>query len=192
MHQKFKRIVGRSRNVVQLMRKNQAAGRRLFHGFEHIVFYADLVLQSPGGIDEGFKDFRHILADYPDTILLLNHRDREAWIRSRERHGHGAFLQNTMQVHGFADPEACKAFWREDWDRHLADVRLFMRDRPAQLVEFDVERDGIEELVERLPAYELRPEAWRRIGGRRREFGRMESAFRRWNARRRMSSSDHP
>jgi len=189
VHQKFKRVVGRSQNVVRLMRANQAAGRRLFHGFDHVVFYADLVLQSYEEIDEGFKDFRSILADYPETILLLNHRDREAWIRSRERHGHGAFLQNAMRVHGFADVESCKAFWREDWDRHLADVRGFMRDRPDQIVEFDLERDTVDELVARLPAYGLQRHAWRHIGSHRRELGRLESAFRRWNARRRMKSA---
>ncbi|MFQ5438916.1 MAG: hypothetical protein ACE5DK_08810 [Paracoccaceae bacterium] len=170
-HQKFRRPFGPNRNIAALIRDNKQAGRPMFDGFDDYVFYADLVLQTRTETYEAFKDFRRILADYPDTILLLNTRDRENWIRSRVRHGHGTFLEMVTEANGFETKDACLEFWRQDWDRHLADVRGFMADRPDQLVEFNTDTGNVHDLCARLPAYALNPVAWGTVGrsrGRRR------------------------
>lgn len=161
---KLRRPLRRSRNAGLLMRQNLEAGRKIFAGMEDHVFYADLIYQTESDAFEPIRCFREIMRDYPDTILLLNVRDREDWIRSRLKHGHGEFAQRVMRQRGIDSQEVLADLWRQEWDTHLAEVRAFMADRPAQLVEFDIDNDSVEALVERLSAYGLAAEDWGDIG----------------------------
>ncbi len=186
-HHKFKHTLRKNQNIALLMRENKRRGRPMFEGFDQHVFYADLMSQTKSETYEAFKDFRQILADYPDTILLLNYRDRENWINSRLKHGHGTFAEMAMQANGLKSIEDCADFWRNDWDAHLADVRTFMADYPDQLVEFDTDNETVEDLIARLPAYHLDAKAWGDIGrSRGRRLGRMGAHLKRLNAERKM------
>ena len=190
VHQKLPRHrvwpPGAPRKLGHLMRRNVEAGRPVFHGLERYVFYGDLIDSNRHGSFDGNSLFRRILADYPDTILLLNWRDREDWIRSRLRHGHGEFAEREQRLRGLANREALCQAWRLDWDQHLAAVRAFMADRPDQLIEFHLDRDRIEDLVLRLPAYGLCPGHFADIG---RSRGRLpsplEEQVKSWWSRRR-------
>ena len=161
---KLRRPFRRSRNAALLMRQNLERGRKAFAGFEDQVFYADLIYQTESDSFEPIRHFREILRDYPDTLLLLNLRDREDRIRSRLKHSHGEFAQRVMRQRNIDSIEKLAESWREEWDAHLADVRAFMADRPGQLVEFDIDADSVEALVERLPAYGLHMEDWDDVG----------------------------
>jgi len=186
-HHKFKPLLGRNRNIAVLMRANQEAGRRMFHGFEDYVFYADLMVQTRSETYEAFKDFRQILADYPDTIFLLNVRNRENWIQSRLKHGHGTFVEMVRETNRFSNRQEVVECWRRDWDTHLSDVRGFMGAHPGQLVEFDTDRESVETLVARLPDYRLDPDAWGEVGrSRGRRQGTVMRRLRALNARRKM------
>jgi len=188
-HHKFKHPLKKSKNIALMIRDNRDAGRKMFDGFDQYVFYADLVSQTKSETYEAFKDFRRILADYPDTILLLNHRDREGWIRSRLKHGHGTFAQMVMSANGFETEEQCTAFWRKDWDQHLADVRAFMASRPGQLVEFNSDTETVDDLIARLPQYDLKAAAWGDVGrSRGRKLGRLSAFIHKVNAKRRVRS----
>jgi len=169
------------------MQQNIAAGRKIFAGFDDYTFYADLMVQTNSETYEAFKDFRCILADYPDAILLLNTRDRGGWVRSRLKHGHGTFLEMTMAANGFASEAECVDFWEKDWDRHLADVRGYMADKPDQLVEFDMDSETAQDLVARFPRYKLNAEAWDDVGrSRGRTMGPVRTTLKRLNAARRV------
>jgi hypothetical protein len=154
----------RTRRIGRLMRLNADAGRPVFFGIENYIFYGDLIDSSSLGSFDGNTLFRRILADYPDTILLLNWRDREDWIRSRMCHGHGEFAAREQRLRGLPSREDLAAAWRREWDEHLAAVRSFMAGRPHQLVDFQLDHDPIEDLVRQLPAYGLRPEHFSDIG----------------------------
>ncbi len=187
VHHKFKRALGKSRNIALMMRDNRDAGRKFLHGFDQYTFYADLMSQTRHETYEAFKEFRRILDDYPDTILLLNTRDRENWIRSRLRHGHGTFAEMVMETNGFSSLGECADFWRRDWAAHLADLRGFMATAPAQLVEFNSDTETAADLVSRLAAYDLDVAAWGETGrSRARGQGRLPRLIGRLNAKRRM------
>ena len=160
IHRKIREPWQWRRNAAHMMRQNLAAGRKVFAGLEGYTFYSDLLYQTHNDCFEGFRCFREILRDYPDTILVLNLRDREDWIRSRMRHGHGEFATRVMRQRGLDGLEALAAAWRRDWDEHVADVRRYMADRPEQLVEFNL----VNRLVQRVPAYGLRAEDWDDVG----------------------------
>jgi hypothetical protein len=153
-----------TRRIGRLMRLNVDAGRPVFFGAEHHIFYGDLIDSSAQGSFDGNTLYQRILADYPDTILLLNWRDREDWIRSRMRHGHGEFAARERRLRGLSGSEELAGAWRREWDQHLAAVRGFMATRPQQLIDFQLDHDSIEDLVLRLSAYGLRPEHFSDIG----------------------------
>jgi hypothetical protein len=162
---KLRRPFRRSRNAGLLIRENLKAGRKVFAGMEDHTFYADLIYQTESESFEPIRCFREILRDYPDTILLLNVRKREDWIRSRLNHGHGEFARRVMRQRGLTSTEVLADSWREEWDTHLAEVRAFMATRPDQLVEFDLDDAGsVDELVARLQDYRLSADDWGDIG----------------------------
>jgi hypothetical protein len=161
---KVRRRFRPTRNAALIMQENLGAGRKIFTGIEDYTFYAGLIHQTESDSFEPIKHFREMLRDYPDTILLLNVRDREDWIRSRLKHGHGEFAERVMRQRGIATREALADFWRQEWDGHLADVRSFMADRPSQLVEFSLDTGLVEDLVTRLAPYGLKAEDWGDIG----------------------------
>lgn len=162
------------RKLGGIMRSNHEAGRPIFADVEYAIFYGDLIDSNRRTTFDGNSLFREILRDYPNTILLLNWRDREDWICSRLKHGHGEFASREQQVRGLASQDELCAIWRAEWDAHLAAVRSFMADRPEQLVEFNIDSDPIEALIDRLPAYGLSPEHYGDIG---RSRGRRLSAW---------------
>ena len=146
------------------MRDNLASGRKVFDGAEDYVFYSDLIYSTPAETYEGATAFREILRDYPDTILILNFRDREEWIVSRLKHGHGEFARREMTARGLQNRDDLVAQWRSEWDSHLASVREFMASNPAQLIEFDIDHDGAAKLSESMPDYNLTPATLQDIG----------------------------
>ncbi len=164
VHQKLPGRWRRRRKLGGIMRANQLAGRPVFSGVEQFVFYGDLIDSNRRGTFDGNSLFREILRDYPDTILLLNWRDREDWIRSRLRHGHGEFAAREQRLRGLASQGALCEEWRQEWEHHLAAVRAFMADRPSQLVEFNIDTDPIAGLIQRLPAYRLQATHFEDIG----------------------------
>ena len=168
VHQKLPRTLSvglrKPRKLGRIMRLNVEAGRPVFAGFDNYLFYGDLIDSNQTESFDGNQYFRQILNDYPDTILLLNTRHREGWIRSRLNHGHGEFAAREQRIRGLDSLDQLCEQWRVEWDRHLSAVRTFMADRPAQLVEFHLDEDCIEDLVHRLPAYGLRPEHFSDIG----------------------------
>lgn len=180
-----------SRNAALVIRDNLRAGRKIFAGIEGYVLYAGLIHQTETDSFEPIRHFREMLRDYPDTILILNVRDREDWIRSRLKHGHGEFADRVMRQRGITDRDALVRLWRDEWDTHLAEVRAFMADRPAQLIEFNLDTDSVESLVNRLPAYGLKAEDWGDIGRTRgvRRHPLVAKAKRMWSYLRRRRST---
>lgn len=161
---KLRRPLRRSRIAAYIFRENLRAGRKVFAGMEDFTLYAGLSYETEDDSFEPIRHFREILRDYPDTILLLNMRDREDWIRSRLRHGHGEFADRVMRQRGIKDPDVLAEAWRMEWDTHIAEVRDFMADRPEQLVEFNLDTGSVPALVERLSAYKLKVEDWGDVG----------------------------
>ena len=164
IHHKVRDRLLLPRRIGKVMRDNLAAGRRVFDSVEDYIFYSDLILSDGRMTWDGASAFREILRDYPDTILILNLRDREAWIRSRLRHGHGEFARREMAARGLTRPEDLTAAWRADWEAHVTALRAFMQDRPDQFIEYNLDTDRPESLVSRLPAYRLNPADFSDIG----------------------------
>ncbi|KCV83611.1 hypothetical protein ATO10_02585 [Actibacterium atlanticum] len=164
VHNKLRGKFKVSHSIGRLMRDNLAAGRKVFDGAQEYTFYCDLIYTTPKAAYDGASAYREILRDYPDTILLLNTRDRESWIKSRLRHGHGHFAKVQMQAHGVTTESEICDIWRSEWDAHHRQLTDFMADKSDQLIVFDIQKDKIEDLIARLPGYGLDAKHWQDIG----------------------------
>lgn len=164
VHHKVRKPWTRSRSIGRIIRDNLAEGRRTLEGAEAYTFYSDLIYSTPDESFDGAAKFREILRDYPDTILLLNYRDREEWIHSRLRHGHGEFAKREMKARGFSEVDYLTQSWRNEWDAHIASVRSFMEDRPDQFVEYDIDNDSPEKLVNFFARYGLEASDFSDVG----------------------------
>jgi len=160
LHNKLRQPFRKSINVARLMMENETIGARIFDGVEGFTFYCDLVHVTAETYYEGGMAFRTIASDYPDALFILNLRDREDWIRSRLRHGHGEFAERTQRALHLNSRDSVADYWRRLWDQHLADVRRFAAEHPGRVVEFNVDTDNIADLCAALPAYHLDPQVW--------------------------------
>ena len=161
---KIRKPLRRSRKAAYVMQQNLEAGRKIFAGMEEYLYYGGLIHQTESVSFEAIRHFREMLSDYPGTILILNLRDREDWIRSRLKHGRGELVKRVMRQRGIATPEEVAEQWRQEWDEHMADVRAFMAEYPDQLIEFNLDTDDVQSLVDSLPAYGLKASDWGDIG----------------------------
>jgi len=161
---KIRKPFRRSRKAAYVMQQNIEAGRKIFAGMEEYIYYGGLIHQTENVSFEGIRHFRKILHDYPGTILILNLRDREDWIRSRLKHGQGELVQRVMRQRGVATPEEVAEQWRQEWDKHVADVRGYMADFPDQMIELNLDTDDVKSLIDRLPAYGLKASDWGDVG----------------------------
>lgn len=159
------------------MRGNIRSGLPVFSGMEDFTLYSDLVYVTESEIFEGNSVFETIVRDYPGTILLLNLRKRERWLQSRLRHGHGEFAIRYMKASGCKTLEELTELWAKNWDEQLERVRRYAGSSGVRLIEFDIETDTPERLVEALPEFKLKAECWYDTG---RSRGRNENSVATW------------
>lgn len=149
--------------LARMMKKNIDAGRKCLHRMERYAFLSDLeFFDEDGTIWSGFKQFRIIDDDYPNTKFLLNTRDKNDWLQSRLHHRN--YAQKFIAAHALPDIDACLAMWSAEWDAHLADVRAYFADRPDDLIQFDIDTDSVDTLIAQLPAFKLDRAAWDHVG----------------------------
>jgi len=161
---KIRKPFRRARKAAFVMQQNIKAGRKIFAGMEEFIYYGGLIHQTESVSFEGIRHFREMLNDYPGTVLILNIRDREDWIRSRLKHGRGELVRRVMRQRNLNSPDELADLWRKEWDEHMDDVRTYMANFPDQLIEFNLDTDDVQSMVDRLPAYGLKASDWGDIG----------------------------
>ncbi len=95
--------------------------------------------------------FKELDKQYPGSKFILNTRDKQAWLKSRARHKPtrdkieqldlSAQLTNTSR-------DAVLAQWSKDWDEHHAAVIEYFKDRPQDLLVFNIDTDPPEKISE--------------------------------------------
>jgi len=109
---------------------------------------------------ENFRRYRVFAEQYPTAKFILNTRNKSDWLRSRARHNDGGYVQRAMDRTGL-DHDGVLDMWSEDFDSHHAAVRRYFADKPGRLLDFDIDHDGSEKLVDFLqPDIALKAEHW--------------------------------
>ena len=150
--------------------QNTKSGRDPIEGYESYHVFSDM----EGGYDqpvvESYRYFKQIYGAHPEATFLLNYRDVDDWLRSKQRHdikhyGYPIYLQHYKKHLNLKTDEEVLNHWRRCYYAHTAGVLDFFADKPQSLVLFNLDRDTPEVLAERLrPAFQVDPAHWSHVG----------------------------
>jgi len=130
-------------SIKDIIKTNFDNSLDILAGIEHYQAFSDWSHPSTNIL---FKEFDR---QYANSKFILNTRDIDAWIKSREKH-----LKRTpnLKKRQKQNPNSKwlkmdKALWREEFEEHHNNVRKYFADRPHDLLEFDVTKgDGWKKL----------------------------------------------
>jgi hypothetical protein len=95
-----------------------------------------------------FENFRELDKQYPGSKFILNTRNVEDWINSRIRFLERGYFYCKHGDRFHSSQEALNECWREHWDEHTSNVREYFSNRPEDLLEFDLDKDGPEKIAD--------------------------------------------
>ncbi len=137
--------------LAQQIYANLSQGAPPVDGFLQVAFF-DMEWVR-GGL-EAFKLFPKFYAAYPDAVFILNTRTRERWLESRLSHANGEYARLYQATAQLPSRDALVRYWRDDWDRHHANVRAFFAGR-GRMFEFNIEQEAPEKIVQAIPELRL-------------------------------------
>ena len=164
IHHKIESIWPIKRRIGKIIKENISSGNKIFKGIEDYVFYCDLIHSTPNDTFDGAREFKKILVDYPDSILILNTRNKEGWIKSRLNHGHGEFAKREMTARKLKSLDDLISVWSNEWDSHHSDVRNYMKLYPSQFLEYNLDTDTPKKIINFFPDYNLKENNFFDIG----------------------------
>lgn len=108
----------------------------------------------------GFKYFYILDQQYPNSKFILNTRNTDNWINSRLNHYSGHYLINGkvyeqekipfykrhMIAYNIDSLESLIDRWKYQWNTHHKNVRSYFKDRPQDLLIFDIEQDSFDKI----------------------------------------------
>jgi hypothetical protein len=137
--------------LARRMFRNRAEGKRLLSGYEHYQAFSDMEFMDGRRFLEGYKLFRQLAEEDPDSVFVLNTRDREGWIRSRFRHVGGVFAARHRSYYRTASDEELAEIWRGEWERHHREVLDFFSGSKYRFFVWRIETDLPDLLAKHVP-----------------------------------------
>lgn len=149
------------------IRLNSICHRPLLTGLEKYQAFTDM--EHPDEIEGIYyvhmKHYQELDKQYPGSKFILNFRNQDDWIRSRNNlkdpQGVTIYKNSCMEILNLTEEELNNK-WRKDWDKHIHEVQDYFKDRPGDLLMFNIdEPNGGERLVEFLkPEFEFDAKHW--------------------------------
>lgn len=125
-------------NIKKLLANNYERGGDILHGLEDYDCFSDWDSYTYTG-----RIAKRMHEQYPDAKFILNTRDIDTWIHSREKH----VLNNIANNQGKTDwLEVDKPLWKKEYIEHHAEMREYFQGN-KNFIEFNVAAgDGWEKL----------------------------------------------
>jgi hypothetical protein len=121
--------------------------------------YSDMSYFSETVVIEGNRHFRLFHELFPDAYFVLNDREVESWIKSRETHRTGHLTKRLIAYYK-TDLEGLRLLLRDMHESHREAVTSYFAGNP-KFLHFWVDRDTPRTLTDFLaPTYTLDPKEW--------------------------------
>lgn len=146
-----------------IMHNNVDKGDLPLHGMDNEYVFTDMKYLGSRRLAndyyqnvEFFKNFRLLESLYPKAKFILNTRPVEKWLKT--------WFSFLFKYKGYEESD--KARWEEeksnDWDDHVLNVKgYFSGDKEKKLVEFHIENDNPQKLVDFFaPDFKLDASRW--------------------------------
>ena len=120
--------------------------------YQHYAVYTDMenMFMNPP-LNIGMLMFKEIDKQYPGSKFILNIRNKDAWLKSRSKHPINRKVNTTileLNAKNLKIPEKqVLARWSKEWDEHITTVTEYFKDRPNDLLVFNIEQDPPEKLT---------------------------------------------
>ena len=124
-------------------------------GYEHMLYFSDME-----GYDFKknrwrymYKNFKLLDQQYPDSKFILNIRDLNNWLESRKKwmiwhkdkwQTYADALCDVLKIN---DIEKLNELWKREWYSHLIEVLDYFKNRPNDLLVYDIEKDNPEKII---------------------------------------------
>ncbi len=122
---------------------------------QYVAFFDMNSVRVTPPIEVGVMYYKELDRQYPGSKFILNIRDKDAWLRSRMNHNtkyNMTLLQRAALQYRVSTTKMYE-IWSEMWDAHHAAVLAYFKDRPQDLLVFDVEKDPPSKIVEFFAPY---------------------------------------
>lgn len=137
-------------NLALSMHENAQANLPLIpKHYEQYNLFADMEnMYNEPLINIGVAYFKLLDLQYPGSKFILNTRNKQAWLKSRSKHNFNGtpLLQAISKTLKIQETEVL-AMWSQEWDSHHKAVLEYFKDRPNDLLIFNIESDPIEKLI---------------------------------------------
>jgi len=130
------------------IKRNHELKYPLLSGYEDYDCFTDMEeVQSNTFIH--LTHYKELDKQYPNSKFILNIRPIDKWINSRIHHPN--YLNIHKKITGL-DEEGVIEHWRNQWNEHITSVQEYFKDRPKDLLVFDIENES-HKLVEFFSEY---------------------------------------
>ncbi len=142
-------ISDKGEDIKEIIRSNHENNDKLLKGIEEYKAYSDWALPATNNL---FKEFDK---QYPGSKFILNTRDLEGWLNSREKHVNRIPNLKQLQKQHPDNPwyTIDKESWKIEYDEHHREVQQYFKGREKELLVFDLSKgDAWEKLCPFLDA----------------------------------------
>jgi hypothetical protein len=140
------------------MYRQHIENKKLLSNYEDTVFFSDMesdivIDGKPNWIHAHVDYYKLLDEQYPNSKFILNTRNTEDWIKSRcnflmSPNGRkNEYIEYTKLVHN-TDTETVIDLWRNQWKTHHIDVLEYFKDRPKDLLVYDIDVDTTDKIID--------------------------------------------
>ena len=150
--------------LAQAIIGNKAANRPLLTGYESFKCFTDIE-NVDLNLFPHVSHYKDLDKAYPDSKFILNTRNVDAWIESRMNWlVRGVPYKDIFKRNnGVNDDDALREIWRNQYLQHRADVIDYFKDRPDDLLVFDIENEPAKLAEFFKPYFEIRSAAMPKV-----------------------------
>lgn len=141
-------------NLAISMHENAQAGKPLIapEYNKYLVFTDMENLFDDPPINAAMLYFKELDRQYPGSKFILNTRNKKAWLKSRVKHpvnknGKTNLLAENARMLKLSEKEVLD-LWSKEWDQHHREVIAYFKDRPQDLLIFDIDVDTPQKIID--------------------------------------------
>ena len=121
--------------IARKIKKNLLSNEPLLKDYDDYQVFSDM--EDYKKLNYAHKDyFKELYSQYPDSRFILNTRNIDNWIKSRNRHENGFYVKELCKLLDISKAQL-NISWREDYYNHHRNVKEFFRDKPSKLLIFE-------------------------------------------------------
>lgn len=137
------------KNIASQIYKNKYENKLLLDGIDHYDVYSDMENIYSNTLLYAQYLFKELDTQYSNSKFILNTRNVEKWLTSRQKHPHGEgkYVEICKEKLGLSNEEILK-HWEKEWYDHHIDVIEYFIDRPNNLLIFDIEQETPDKIVD--------------------------------------------